>query len=387
MARLLFAAALLAALAGAGRADELVIRGNYYRDRNTRVIQPEAELSKDFATGTTVGAHYLLDTITSASVAAGVKSDQPFTELRNEFGVRLGQRFGRGQLTARYSYSSESDYWAHTVSLSGTLDLYKKNTQLGLAVAYGHDNVAQRMAATTYTTLGTLDTLHFIGSLSQVLHKTLLFNLSYDLAVSGFGTQNNGFQANPYRTVILGGSPSREKVPFQRVKQSLAAGFNWVIPLGSTLVPYIGFRPSYRFYWDDWTVLSSTPELRIFVPVGPAEFRVTGRYYTQRAASFWSDLGDGKPFYPGNTGKACQHCLSTSTRGQTYFTAAPKLGEMDDMFLELRLMFRLHGLRRLSAWLSEGLLEMSYGHLFNDKYAHTAFGDAEVAGLTLTLPL
>jgi hypothetical protein len=385
--RLLTAAALLLSIAAPARADELVLRGNYYRDRNTRVIQPEADVSKELPTGTLVGASYLLDAITSASVAAGVTSDKPFTELRNEFGVRLGQRFGRGLLTAHYSYSSESDYTAHLVSLSGALDLYKKNTTLGLAVAYGNDTVGKRLGP-VLAIKGGLETVHLIGSLSQVLNRWLLLNLNYDLDIVGFGSVDNGYQANPYRQANMGGANSDEKVPYQRIRQQATANLNLLIPIRSPLVPYLAFRPAFRFYWDDWTVLGSTTELRAFLPVGPVEFRLTGRYYQQRAASFWSDLGDGKPFYKaGSGGKFCQYCLASSSHGVKFYTSDPKLSEFQTMFLELRLLFRLNGLRRLSAWLSEGLIELSYGHYFNDRYAHDAFGDAEIAGVTFSFPL
>src|SRR5690242_18174996 len=61
----LLAASLAAPFAAPARADELVLRGNYYRDRNTRVIQPEAVFTKEAPHGIVVGGHYLLDTITS----------------------------------------------------------------------------------------------------------------------------------------------------------------------------------------------------------------------------------------------------------------------------------------------------------------------------------
>jgi hypothetical protein len=394
--RLLFALALLAAWPTVARADDITLRGNYYRDRNTRVVQPEADLTKTFSTGTVIGAHYLLDTITSASVAAGVLRDQPFTELRNEAGFSLGQHVGPALLSASYTYSSESDYWAHTAAISGTVDLFHHNTTLGLALAWGHDQVAQRMGPTNYAPLGGLDSVHLIAGVTQLLSPTALVNLSYDLDVVGFGNKTNGYQGNPYRTVNLGGSPSRESVPFQRFRQSVAVSGNVMVPLGSKLVPYIAFRPSYRFYWDDWSIYSQTPELRIFIPVGPVELRVTGRYYTQTAASFWSNVpGDDTPTYTVDAfhnlndpqGKACTACYSSSANKQLFYTADPKLSAFDTMYTEIQLRIRLRGLERLSRWLSEGLVEISYGHLFNDAYAHQAFGDAELAGLTLIFPL
>jgi hypothetical protein len=226
-------------------------------------------------------------------------------------------------------------------------------------------------------------------------------NLSYDLDVLGFGSQKGslsgepnaqtGFLANPYRTVNLGGSPTREQVPFQRVRQAATAGLFVMFPTGARLVPYLVFKPSYRFYWDDWGLFAHTIELRTHLPIGPIELRFTGRYYTQSAATFWNEV-DGRPTYADNQGKPCNTCLSSSARGRGFYTSDPKLAAADDFFFEVRLLLKLRALRRevgrgLGAWLSDGLIELSYGHLFNDRYFHLAYGDAEVAGLSFTFPL
>jgi hypothetical protein len=370
-----------------GHTDEVVVRGNYYRDRNTRVLQPQVDLNKEFPTGTTVGASYLLDAITSASVAAGVQRDEPFTEVRNEFGLRLGQRLGPALLSGGYSYSTESDYQAHSAFLSGVVDLFQRNTTLGLALAYGHDNVHRRMGPTSYSTLGTLDRLNLIATWTQVLTARTLLTVSYDLGVHGFGSKDNGFQANPYRTVMLGGSPNPEQLPFQRIRHALAASLYLHLPLPSKTVRYLAFRPSYRFYIDDWSIVSHTPELRIYLAAGPVELRLTGRYYAQGRASFWNDIGDGRPVYMGNVGKPCTSCTTDSARGMFFHTADPKLSQMSSLFLELRLLIDLGFMRKVSSWLSEGRIEASYGHMFNDRWANITWGDAEVAGLTFVFPL
>jgi hypothetical protein len=405
LTRLLALGALLACAAGTTRADELVLRGNYWRDRNTRVLQPEIDIGKELPSGTTIGAHYLLDAITSASVAAGVVRDQPFTELRNEVGFRLGQRLGPTRHSVSYSYSSESDYWAHTLSIASAFDFFQKNSTLGLVTTYGSDDVALRQAPTVYVRLGGLQTFGFIASWSQVLSRLALLSLEYDLNVVGFGsekgkitgspTANTGFQSNAYRAVNLGGSPARESVPLQRVRQSISAAFHLILPTGGRLMPYIAFRPSYRYYLDDWNVRAHSVELRTYVPIGPTELRLTGRFYTQQQAIFYSDV-DGKPAYLGDAsrGLPCTTCYAESSHGpdQLFFTADPKLSAFSSAFVELRLLVRLAPLLRWSShpiprFLAGGRVELSYGHYFNDRYAETTFGGAEVAALTLAFPL
>jgi hypothetical protein len=393
VARLAFILALIALAIGSARADEVIVRGNYWRDRNTRVLQPAAELTKELPTGTLVGVHYLLDAITSASVAAGVQSDQPFTELRNEFGVTLGQRFGPAAIAASYTYSSESDYTAHTVSLGGQVDLGQRNTSLAATLAYGTDTVYQRMGPTVFSRQGGLDSVRLLIGVTQLLSPTAMVSLNYDLAVVGFGSKDNGFQANPYRTVLLGGSPSRESVPFQRYRNAFSLTLRWIWPTTSALVPYFALRPSYRYYFDDWDVSSHSIELRSYLPVGPVEFRVTGRYYTQGEASFWRDQF-GLPMYVntpgdsmGSSGAFCTNCNSGSAKGMRFFTADPKLSSFSNVYVEVQIQLKLRFLQRVSQWLSQGTFDLSYGHMFEGGYAHTAFGDAEIAGTTFIFPL
>jgi hypothetical protein len=100
-----------------------------------------------------------------------------------------------------------------------------------------------------------------------------------------------------------------------------------------------------------------------------------------------------RPSYPqGVQGLHCSTCVLKSSRDGLWYTADPKLGDAMAQFFELRVLVRMQGLRALrwmpgSAWLSEGIIELSYGHYFNSRFAHTAFGDAEIAGLTLEWPL
>lgn len=384
------AVTLATAPASAQATGSITLRGNYWRDRNTRVVQPALELVKEARTGTVVGAHYLLDAITSASASSGVLRDQPFTELRNEAGFSVGQRLGPALVSGAYSYSSESDYWAHTASLGLVVELFQKNTTIGATLSYGNDRVAQRMGPTSYNPIGGLQSIRGIINLTQLFSPTLLGTISYEIGVLGFGTLQNGDLANPYRQVNLGGAPTRELVPFQRFRQSVAAAAHWLIPTHIRLMPYLAVRPSYRFYFDDWGINAHTPELRTFIPVGPTEFRITARYYTQTQASFWNDV-DGVPSYPTGVGLHCTTCFASAIRQGLYFTSDPKLAGFASEFLELRFLVRLRGLgfARMpgALWLSSGIVEISYGHYFNGGYAHRAFGDAEVAGLTLSWPL
>jgi hypothetical protein len=398
--RLVLFLMLVASPAWSDEANQISLRGNYWRDRNTRVLAPEAALSKELPTGTLIGAHYLLDTITSASVAAGATRDQPFSEFRNEIGLTIAQRAGRALMHVGYTYSSESDYWAHTILIGTDVDLFQKNTTLSLIMTWGINDVAMRAAPTVYLPVGGLATWTTIATWTQNLSQTLLGTLEYDLSVIGFGdkighisgtpTASTGYQGNPYRLVNLGGSATRETVPFQRIRQTVQLTLRWLIPTGNSITPYLVFRPSYRLYWDDWGLLSHTPELRMYVPIGPVELRVTGRYYTQNEVSFGS-LIEGNASYTNGQGKPCNTCISDGSRG-LFYTSDPKLYAFDSFLVEGRLAISLRGLGQyrklpLHNWLAGGIIELSYGHYFDTKFAYRSFGDADIAGLSFIFPL
>ena len=65
---------------------------------------------------------------------------------------------------------------------------------------------------------------------------------------------------------------------------------------------------------------------------------------------------------------------------------------MTSAFLEIRLLASLRGIHAWKwlpghDWVAAGVVDLSYGHYINSGFAHTAFGDSEVAGLTLQWPL
>src|SRR5690349_5157370 len=78
----------------------VALRGNYYWERSTRVVAPAITAGMETPQGIRMDATYLIDAITSASVATGVQSDHPFTEKRHDFqaGAAYEFNFGRRQL-------------------------------------------------------------------------------------------------------------------------------------------------------------------------------------------------------------------------------------------------------------------------------------------------
>jgi hypothetical protein len=83
----LVAAASLVLVAAPARADgTLAVRGVYYKERATRVVQPMLDAMFDAGVHGVVTGHFLVDAITSASASSGADNAKPFTERRYEGG-------------------------------------------------------------------------------------------------------------------------------------------------------------------------------------------------------------------------------------------------------------------------------------------------------------
>ncbi len=301
LARLLPVAALSAlalGLATGARADEITgtwtgaatLRGNYYWERSTRVIAPEADLQLAAPNGVRMHANYLVDTITSASVAAGVVADIRFTELRHDVRAGAGHTFEVGDalldLDANAHLSVESDYVSRGVGIGAAVSLDDRATVLRLDATFSDDTAskilrgAQRSAGgrdlSNRGVVGTLDVLGLNLSWAQTITPDLLGDVGYD-----FGGLW-GFQTNPYRTVSVQGVNRPETHPDARYRHSFHAGLAYYVRPSHTAVHVM-----YRAYLDSWDIAALNPEVRVYQELGD-DVLLRGRYrfFTQTAAFF-----------------------------------------------------------------------------------------------------
>ncbi len=142
------AAAALALVAGARAASsdgEVTLRGAYYKERSTRVTQPMMDARFDVGEDGELDAHVLLDSISSASIAAGA-AGQSFNENRFELGATYLHRLGNLRFGGGTRLSSEPDYQSGFVHLRGEVELADRNTTIGLNLAGGRDAVSNEGA-------------------------------------------------------------------------------------------------------------------------------------------------------------------------------------------------------------------------------------------------
>jgi hypothetical protein len=341
--------------------DRITVRGAYYREASTRVIQPVVQISKDLPNGFDITAQYLLDAITSASVAAGTASDTIFTELRNEVGLGIGKTWNRWRSTLGYVYSAESDYWAHSIFGSTAYRFWGDSATIGASAGIGFAGAWPRNRTPDCPTAVSemiCKLRQYFGSVgyTQVWSPTLVTYVGGELEYL------DGFQASLYRAVPNHGF---EVVPSTRWRDIATARVAYYVPDSST-----GFQLQYRYYHDSWDIDAHMIEGRVFQALTPdLEVRASYRYYTQTPSYFWCDW------------MAMPGCYGVNA---TLYTSDPKLQHVHTSMPEVKLTwdaYRLRGVPFLG-WFSEGSLSVSYAYFIQN----TSFGNAHLLQMGYTLP-
>lgn len=344
------------ALAPSAAADgQVSVRGAYYKERATRVEQPMIDAQLDVGDHGQLQAHTLVDSISSASVAAGA-TGTPFNEKRYELGASYLHALSRFRLGGGGRLSVEPDYTSVFVNLEGQVDLGQRTTTLALSLAGGRDRAtnAGSQNPLTQPISGILHTAMSSVSLTQVLTPVLVGQLTYDLVYL------DGYQENPYRSVSAGGSLEPERVPDTRVRHAAQVTVRGFVPRTRTTL--VG---SYRFYADSWGVVAHTPGIRAIQEIIPdLDVTLSYRYYHQSGADFYQPIYD-----------------SADPAINPYLTDDAKLSRMGTQTFGVRLDTALHllGVRgRLAQARAEALLS----YITQTAY----YGNAVSAELALTVP-
>ncbi|MBK7540012.1 MAG: DUF3570 domain-containing protein [Myxococcales bacterium] len=273
------AAGSLGVSAPAAADGTLTLRGAYYKERSTRVIQPMMDAAFQVGDHGTATGHLLVDAITSASASSGA-ADTAFTERRYEGGGGYAHELSWGLLRGNLRLSSEPDYTSVFAGAGAELAFAEKNTVVAVSGGAGHDTITNAGAQGPFSAQleDTLSTVLGATSVSQLLSPNLVVSAGYDLSYL------RGYQQNPYRTVIVGSDLIAERHPETRTRHAVAATGKWYLPEASATA-----IAGYRFYADSWGVLAHTPELRLVKILGEdddLEATVRYRFHWQRRADF-----------------------------------------------------------------------------------------------------
>ncbi|HUJ58364.1 MAG TPA: DUF3570 domain-containing protein [Kofleriaceae bacterium] len=370
--------AVLAGLAAPARADgTLSMRGVYYKERSTRVIQPMLDGLFEVGARGLLDAHFLVDAITSASAGSGAANAVPFSEQRYEAGGGYTREFDgpaslawldKFRLGAEGKFSTESDYHSGYIGVRGAADVAQKNATIEGGAGYSHDtmdasNAQGALGGIKLQCPGNSDpaskgchlrTYTAFGSVSQIISRNALVALTYDMSYL------DGFQSNPYRLALTTTGFVPEKHPFTRLRQAVALSTRIYIPASQTTL-----IAAYRYYHDDWKITAHTPEIRIVQQAGLDVDATFGyRYYTQTASYFYQVR------YP-----------DPSVMPLSYYTDDPKMSAFDGHMFEAKLgvlgdAFELK--HRWAAARFEGILDYIV--------QHNRFGNAVEAHVALTVP-
>src|SRR5262245_786354 len=134
-------AALVLAATGTAHADgTLSMRGIYYKERSTRVVQPALDGAFEVGAHGLLTGHLLVDAITSASASAGAVAADPFTENRYEGGVGYAHELSGPEDTlldvvrigGEAKLSKEPDYRSFYAGARAEAELAQKNAVISL---------------------------------------------------------------------------------------------------------------------------------------------------------------------------------------------------------------------------------------------------------------
>jgi len=274
---------LAAASAGAQQAStSLYVRTD--SDRTT-VITPRLRVSAPIADETTVDVAYTVDVWTSASIDIRTSASKAITEQRDQIDAGLTQVIGDATLSAGYRYSSEPDYHSSGGSLGLAYDFADRNSTLALGLSALFDDVGRAGDPGFSRALRTTSAR---VSFTQVLDSKMFSQLIYELGNS------EGYLASAYRFVGIGTMSGAcgdqrpafcvmEQLPNGRQRHAVS------LSLRRALFDDLSLGAGYRFYTDDWDLLSHTVEGDLAWLAGSETLlRLRYRLYTQSKAVHYS---------------------------------------------------------------------------------------------------
>ncbi|MGZ3425832.1 MAG: DUF3570 domain-containing protein [Polyangia bacterium] len=276
-----FVLAVVALVATRASADDsFVAKTQIYTDSDhTTVVSPLAALSRDAWKGGTLSASYVADVVSSASIDVVSNATARMNDFRSEITAGLVQKLRNTTLTGSYVYSIENDYQSHNVELGFAQDLFEKNSTLAFGATLSANDVYRTGDQSFHRKLTVAG---LSASWTQVLNRATIAQLSYSFSYG------SGYWASPYRFVRIE-TPDLAAIEFkvpetepnERFRHAAVIGLNRHVGSDSSL------QGDYRFYADNWGILSHTIQLRYFVTWKDVTLRLRERFYYQSGASFF----------------------------------------------------------------------------------------------------
>jgi hypothetical protein len=208
-----------------------------------------------------------------------VMTEASVEDQRTDVNTHGTYYFDTARLNLQGGYSTEEDYRAINFGIGTEHDFGERNTTLSWGLGVSLDSIEPT------PTDANLDpdtedkrTISVFGGWSQVMSRSSAFQavLSYQ--------NGSGFLSDPYKLVAFADQNAPDHRPDSRDQFAVLARFRrHYESVTGTL------HLDYRFYYDDWGILSHTAELAWYQSLfgGVLQIIPSVRYYTQSQADFY----------------------------------------------------------------------------------------------------
>jgi hypothetical protein len=297
---LMFGTPALAGVLPDDRTDALYHR---YQGGGITIQGPSILIQKKVTDNFAVNANWYQDYISSASIDVKL-SASPYKEKRTQKSAGFQYLHGKSTYSAGYINSVEPDYKSNTAYYSVSQDMFGDLTTISMTYTRGWDKVYRDVkdAAsgrivndprfgnddTTGADVSFRNADHrgYAVGLSQILTRNLIASFNFEVLT------DQGYLQSPYRQILyltpgqgLGFKQSVQKYPNTRTSNAGAVSLKYYLPWYRAAV-----TGKYRYFSDTWGIRAHTAELGYTHPWKRLIFDGTLRFYTQNAATFYSDL-------------------------------------------------------------------------------------------------
>jgi hypothetical protein len=281
------------------RADALYHR---YEGGGITVQGPSILVQKKITDNFAVNGNYYEDMISSASIDVKL-SASPYKEKRTQKSGGFEYLHGKSTYSAGIINSVEPDYKANTTYYSVSQDMFGDLTTLTLSYKRGWDKVyrdfknANGQIQNQPDFGGTdkngnpisfkdADHRGYTLGLSQILTRNMIAVFNYEVLT------DQGYLQSPYRQILFltpgqgkGFGSAIQVYPNTRTSNAGSLEVKYFLPYRAAVTGM------YRYYSDTWGIRAHTAELGYTHPAwNHWIFEGSFRFYTQNAATFYSDL-------------------------------------------------------------------------------------------------
>ena len=272
----------------------------YYSESDSRVDDFALQLKSTRTTESekTFSLNLGVDSLTGASPSGRVNADgsggfrlSNLEDTRYSAALSYSQRLGSSFIgSAGITASDENDYSHFGVNFGLQKEVNQKNTVFSIGVARSADSIdavsgnrTPGVSTSRAFRIGEQDkdVTDIVFGWTQIYSKNTITQMNYSYSNS------SGYLNDPYKVVSIIDNQGRpvdtivEKRPEDRTGHSIYAALNRKYFWGV-------FKPSFRYYTDDWGIDSTTFELRFNKPLSNNhEIEPYIRYYSQSKADFY----------------------------------------------------------------------------------------------------